>query len=169
MTETSPSSYLLDTSALLALPKQILGEHTFHTSPYCIWKLLTHLDEKEFTRRKGQLLKVRSTFILDEPQATVERRLLVHDELLQTRVSDEELITNALAALHDSDCLERFYSSVIRDSNGNLRQLSNCASRARKILDKEEKRYKRFIKDIVSLLYSSQVQIANNMDRHWKF
>jgi hypothetical protein len=83
--------YLLDTSALRALLGKILEEHTFYTSPYCFWELLTHLDEGQVTRTKGQLMKLRFTHILDDPRAAIETPLLVHDAQLQDRVSDEEL------------------------------------------------------------------------------
>ncbi len=158
--------YILDTSALRALPGKILEEHTFYTSPYCFWELLTHLDEGQFTRRKGQLMKLRFTHILDDPRAAIETPLLIYDARLQDRVSDEELITTALTALQDSDSLERFYSSYIKDSRGHLRQVSDCAAGAQKALEEAEKKYAEFIQNIIGAFLSGQVKLENDLEHH---
>ncbi len=158
--------YLLDTSALRALPGTVLRGATFFTSPYCVWELLTHLDEKDFARRKGQLMKARFTRVLDDPRAAVETRLLLHDTKLQKRVSDEELIGYMLAALNDSDSLDRFYKTLIRDSNSEFRQVSDCVARARKVLAEEEQRYTQFVQQIVGAFRSGDVKLDSDLDQH---
>jgi hypothetical protein len=158
--------YLLDTSAFRALPGTILQEGTFFTSPYCVWELLTHLDEKDFARSKGQLMKARFTHVLNDPRAAVETSLLLHDTKLQERVPDEELIRYALAALNDSDSLDRFYRSVIGDSNGEFRQVSDCVARAKEVLEEEEQRYTQFIQKIIGAFRSGNVKLDSDVDQH---
>lgn len=156
--------YLLDTSALRALPGKLLEEGTFYASPYCVWELLTHLDEKDFARCKGRLLKARFTHVLDDPRAAVETPLLPHDTKLRKRVSDEELIGHILAALNDSDSLEEFYRSIIRDSNGEFRQVADCAATARKVLSEAEQRYTEFFQQIIGAFRSGDVKLTDDKD-----
>jgi hypothetical protein len=158
--------YLLDTSALRALPGKILRNDTFFTPPYCVWELLTHLDGKDFAQRKGQLMKARFTHILNDPRAAIETPLLPHDTRLQRRVSDEELIRLALAALNDSDSLDRFYRSMIRDSNGEFHQVSGCVARTQEALAEAEREYMRDFQQIVSALRSGDVKLNSDMEQH---
>lgn len=158
--------YLLDTSALRALPGKLLEEGAFYASPYCVWELLTHLDEKDFARCKGRLLKARFTHVLDDPRAAVETPLLPHDTKLQKRVSDGELIGHILAALNDSHSLERFYRSPIRDSNGELRQVAYSAANARNVLAEAERRYTEFIQQIVGAFRSGHVNLNDDKDHY---
>lgn len=159
-------TYLLDTSALRGLGAAILQKHTFYTSPYCFWELLTHLDEGEFAYRKNQLMKVRFTRVLDDPRADIEAPLLIHDTQLQERVSDEELITYTLAALQDSESLERLYLALIKDSKGNLRDVADVAARARKELEEREQRYIGFVQQIINALQHGQLKIGNDEEYH---
>jgi hypothetical protein len=156
--------YLLDTSAFRALPSRILKEHTFYASPYCFWELLTHLDEGSFDRHKGQLMKFKYAHILNDPCAEIEVPLLINDNQLQDRVSDEELIAAALAALRDSNSLEMFYSSYVEDSKGNLHQVSECAANARKALGEAEQKHKEFIEGIINVFRSGQVKLETYSD-----
>lgn len=158
--------YLLDTSALRALPGKLLKDGTFYASPYCVWELLTHLDEKDFARRKGRLLKARFTHVLDDPRAAVETPLLPHDTKLQKRVSDGELIGHILAALNDSDSLARFYRSTIRDSNGEIRQVAYSAATTRNVLAEAEHRYTEFIQQIVGAFRSGDVKLNDDKDHY---
>ncbi len=158
--------YLLDTSALRALPRTLLQEDTFFTSPHCIWELLTHLDEKDFARTKGQLMKAQFTHVLNDPRAAVETPLLPHETKLQERVSDGELIRHILAALNDSDSLNRFYKSVVRDSNGEFRQVSGCVARTQEVLAEEEQRYAQFVQKIIGAFQSGDVKLNNDRDQH---
>jgi len=112
-------------------------------------------------------MKVRSTHILDDPEATVETSLLIHDTQLQARVSDKELITYALEALQDSDSLERFYLSYIKDSKRNVRKILDCAAGARKELKEREQRYVEFIRNIIDAFQSGHVKLDNDIDYHW--
>jgi hypothetical protein len=158
--------YLLDTSAFRALPSRILQEHTFYASPYCFWELLTHLDERSFDRHKGQLMKFKYAHILNDPRAEIEVPLLIDDNQLQDRVSDEELIAAALAALQDSNSLDMFYSSYVEDSKGNLHQVSECAANVRKALGEAEQKHTEFVENIMNVFRTGQVKLETNSDYH---
>jgi hypothetical protein len=166
--------YLLDTSVFIKLPGTALSGRDFYASPYCFWESLTHLDEEPFdhldeelfARRKGQLMKFKYVRILNDPRAEIEIPLLIEDRELQNRVSDEEVIEATLAALQASSTIEAFYSSYIQDSKGNVRQVSDCAANAGKILDEAEHRYIEFIKNIVNVFRSGQLNVQTDFDRH---
>ena len=159
-------SYLLDTSAFRTLPSSVLQKHIFYASPYCFWELLTHLDEGKFDRQKGQLMKFKYAHLLNDLRAEIEAPLLINDHMLQSRVSDAELIAAALAALRDSNSLKMFYLSYIEDSKGNLRQVSDCAVSARRALEEAELRHSKFIQDIMDVFRSGQVKFENDSDSH---
>jgi len=158
--------YLLDTSAFCALPSRILQEHTFYASPYCFWELLTHLDEGSFDQYKGQLMKFKYAHILNDPRAEIEVPLLIDDNQLQDRVSDEELIAAALAALQDSNSLDMFYSSYVEDSKGNLHQVSECAANVRKALGEAEQKHTEFVENIMNVFRTGQVKLETYSDYH---
>lgn len=156
----------MDTSAFRALPSSVLQKHTFYTSPYCFWELLTHLDEGQFNRHKGQLMKFEYVYLLNDPRAEIEVPLLLNNSQLQDRVSDAELIPAALAALRDSDSLDRFYLSYFKDSKGNLHQLSDCAANARQRLGELEQKHTEFIQNIINAFQSGLVKLTTDSDYH---
>ena len=104
---TQPS-FLLDTSAFIALPTRRLEEASrsasLYVSPFCFWELLTHLeDDGKFSRVKGTLMKFRHVAVRDDPQAEVYRFVLPSSDSVHTRVRDGDLVYAALAALDDSE------------------------------------------------------------------
>ncbi len=164
-------SYLLDTSAFRSLSVRLLQNPSlngsFYTSPFCFWEIVTHIDEPEdFNYYKAQLMKFKYVKILDDPQADIESRLLVDDAKLKERVSDDNIIEGTLAALHASSSLAGFYSTYVEDSKGGVRQVADCAKRAREALDVDEQRHVKFIEEIVSVLSTSTSNYIGDEDRH---
>ncbi len=165
-------SYLLDTSALRALSGEVIQNfsnqhaHLF-VSPYCFWEILCHLDEHEnFVYFRTQLTKFKYVKVLDDPYATFYTPFLPNEPELQERVSDDDIIYPMLAALQSSDCLKTFYAAYIRDSKARIRQISDCAARARKTLDNHEANYTHFINEIIKALDSGQLELETEEDRH---
>ncbi len=133
-------------------------------SPYSFWETLCHLDEGDFGRSKGQLLKFDRVGILDDPRAEIEAPICNADPDLEDRSPDGHLIKAVLVSLRTSVSLRAFYSSNIQDSKGRMRQISGIADRVRAALDEEERRYIRMTNDIVQALASGTV--AHETDRH---
>jgi hypothetical protein len=164
--------FLLDTSAFRSLSGKILNQlsiqgQKIYVSPYCFWELLCHLEEKgEFERFKSHLLKFDFVQILDDPRALFENPILINDNELVDRISDQELINDLLNALEKSSTLCEFYSFFIKDSKGQIRLISKCSKRVSDILAKEEERYKEFIKNIIGAIKSGHVKVDNINDHH---
>jgi hypothetical protein len=164
--------FLLDTSAFISLSGKILNQlsiqgQKIYVSPYCFWELLSHLDEeKKFDYYKYNIMKFDYVNILDDPCAEFETHILFNNKELQERIADYELIKGLLNALDKSNSLKTFYSSYIKDSKGQIRQISDCAKRGWKILNEEEKRYTEFIKNIIGAIKSGQVKVDNINDHH---
>jgi hypothetical protein len=126
-----------------------------------------HLDEQnEFMRIQGNLMKFRHVRVLDDPHAAAERDLCISHAERPARVSDDELIYASLAALRDSHTLAEFYSNQVADSQGNVRLLSDCVSRARIVLEREENRFSSFVRQIIEALSQSGGGLETPMELH---
>ena len=170
MPESRPL-YLLDTSAFRAISNKVLEALCdqglcLYTSPYVFWELLSHLDEGNFDRCKGLLMKFKYVEVLDDPQAEIETRLIPENLRLQERVPDPDLILATLGALQASDSLSSFYSSYIRDSRDRLRQISGCAAEVRKELEEKENKYVDYITNIIKAFSSGSVRVGTDKDHH---
>jgi len=146
--------YFLDTSAFRALAADTLArlaeERPLLVSPFCFWEIVSHLDEPDqFQRVRGNLMKFRHVRVLDDPEATSLLELGETSQLAG-RVTDDDVIYACLAALKASDSLASFYSKYIRDSQGNVRPLSECVVRAKHVLQVEEERFLAFVRQIVT-------------------
>jgi hypothetical protein len=151
------NSYLLDTSALRGLSNsdlQLLVDRgvNLYVSPYSVCELSSHLEDSEkFDRLKGQVMKCRYTKVLDDPQATFWN---VFSYTNRQRLLANDIVKASFAALHAANSLKEFYSSYIRDREGNVYTLSQHALRAKEILSHYEKEYIEFITKIVGALSS---------------
>jgi hypothetical protein len=149
------NNYLLDTSALRGLSYsdlQLLADRgvNLYASPYSYWELICHLDEPgRFKNKKAQLMKFQYTEILDDPQATFWNALSFTD---RQRLLANSIVEASLAALRAASSLEEFYSSYIRDREGNVRKLSQYALRVSGTLLHYEKEYVEFVNRIIGRL-----------------
>jgi len=162
--------YLLDTSAFRALASDTLvrlaAERPLLVSPFCFWEILSHLDEPDqFRRVKGNLMKFRHVRVLDDPEA-ISLAELGATSLLGARVSDDDLIYACLAALQESDSPSSFSSKHIRDSQGNVRTLSECVARANDLLRAQEERFLRFVRQIVDSVKAGTSTLGTPWDLH---
>lgn len=160
---------MLDTSAIRSISSKLLQamarQKPIYVSPYCFWEILCHLDENEkFSRFKDLLMKFKYVEVLDNPYTLFKTSFLPEDLDLQARVTEDDVIYATLAALQASDSLNTFYSAYIEDSQGNIRQITNCADRSRKILDKYEEDYTNFIREIVEAIQLGKVELKTNDD-----
>jgi hypothetical protein len=163
-------SYLLDTNAFFRLKRLLLetlhmkGYHLY-ASPYVFWERLCHLDKKEFKRAKGEFQKFKCVRILDDPRVAVELPSLPMNVELQGGRAD--IIYAALAKIEDAQSLESFYSSRI-EIDGVHRQVAGCVDGARKDLEKREKQYVDFVKNIMNLFSREQIlrMSDDNIHRH---
>jgi len=163
-------SYLLDTSAFRSLSGEVLQnlskqDYLLFVSPYCFWEILCHLNER-FDYFKVQLMKFKHVKVLDDPLALLYSPFLSEDFTFQERISDDDIIYATLAALRDSDSLDTLYSAYIEDSRGNIRQISDCAKRVSKILEEYEKNYIIFIKKIINIFQSAQLELKTDTSCH---
>jgi hypothetical protein len=151
------NSYLLDTSALRELSNselQLLVDQgvNLYASPYSVLELISHLEDSEgFDRLKGRVMKCRYTEILDDPQATFWNALSFTD---RQRLLANDIVKASFDVLHAANSLEKFYSSYIRDREGNVRKFSQYALRAKEILCRYEKEYVEFLTKIIRALQS---------------
>jgi hypothetical protein len=162
--------YLLDTSAFRALPcdtlERLAAERSLLVSPFCFWELVSHLDEPDqFSRVKGNLMKFRHAQVLDDPEA-ISIVELGTEPLLAGRVSDDCLIYSSLAALQESDSLISFYSKRIRDSQGKVRELSECVARTKDLLRVQEERFQDFVYQIVASVKAGASTLETPWDLH---
>ncbi len=162
--------YLLDTSAFKALASDRLGrlaaERPLLVSPFCFWEIASHLDEPDqFPRVKGNLMKFRHVYVLNDPEAIALAELSA-TSLRRPRVSDDELIYVSLGALRESDSLSSFYAKLIRDSQGNVRTLSGFAARGKDVLRKLEERFLGFVRQIVELVEAGTSTLRTLWDCH---
>lgn len=162
--------YLLDTSAFRAIATDTLvrlaKERPLLVSPFCFWEIVSHLDDAEqFRRVKGNLMKFRHVDVLDDPE-TVSLAEIGATSLLEGRVPDEDVIYASLAALKESDSLSGFYSKHIRDSQGNVRTLSECVDRARDVLRGQEERFLGFVHQIVKSVRAGTSTLGTQWELH---
>lgn len=162
--------YLLDTSAFRALGFDTLArlatERSLLVSPFCFWETISHLDEPNgFDLVKVNLMKFRHVTVLDDPEVEVLANPGA-TSLLTERVSDADLIYATLGALYDSDSLPSFYSKYIRDSQGNIRALSNCVARANDVLHAQEERFLGFVRQITDSVRAGTLKIVTPWDLH---
>lgn len=160
--------YLLDTSAFKALSsnrlERLAAERPLLVSPFCFWEIVSHLDEPDmFSRVRGNLMKFCHVRVLDDPEAIYIAELGA-TPLFEARVSDDDVIYSALAALRDSDSLSSFYSKHIRDSQGNVRTLSECVARAKDLLLADEERFQSFVHQIVDSVNAENSTILTPPD-----
>src|ERR1035441_3364948 len=165
-------SFLLDTSALIALPTSRLEEASqsasLYVSPFCFWELLTHLeDDEKFRRVKGTLMKLRHVEVLDDPHAEVYRSVLPSSDNVNTGERDGDLICAALAALDDSESMEEFYKRDIRDESGQTRQIAGCVFAVRELLRIEENKFQAFLRAVAAEVRAGNVRLleASDYDR----
>jgi hypothetical protein len=130
------------------------------------WELLCHLDEGNFDRNKGILMKFIYVKVLNDPKAEIETRLIPRDVKLKEHVPDTDIILATLGALQASDSLSTFYSSYIRDSRDRTRQISGCAAEVRQQLKEREDRYVDYITNIIKALSSGSVRVGTDEDHH---
>jgi hypothetical protein len=150
--------YLLDTSIFRGLSKvafsSIPKTMSLIASPYCFWELLCHLDEAEaFPKFKSRMMRFKKVWVLDRAWRELETPP-------EDYVSDNDVIDAALAALQASESLDEFYASVIRDSNGKLRELADCCARAREILSKKEEKFVAFVETVSARITESQLDYS---------
>lgn len=162
--------YLLDTSAFRALGfdtlERLANERSLLVSPFCFWETISHLDEPNgFDLVKANLMKFRHVTVLDDPEAEALANLEA-TSLLTERVSDAELIYATLGALYDSDSLLSFYSKRIRDSQGNIRTLSECVVRTNNVLYAQEERFLGFVRQITDSVRAGTSKIETPRDLH---
>lgn len=110
-------------------------------------------------------MKFCHVLVLDDPEAIYIAELGA-TPLLGARVSDDDVIYSALAALRDSDSLSSFYSKHIRDSQGNVRTLSECVARAKDLLRANEERFQSFVHQIVDSVKAGNSTIRTPLDLH---
>lgn len=108
-------------------------------------------------------MKFRYVEILDDPHALLESALSLVDE---HRVPDNDLIEAMLAALQASGSLVQFYVSYIQDTKGMTRQVSECALKARELLDKRERDYIEFVTRIRDYLPSLETDLNDPQEQH---
>ena len=165
-------NFLLDTSAFRALSKKILSQlkaqnYNIFASPYSFWELLCHLDSNDkFEYYKNNLLKFDYVQILDDPLAEFESPLLLNDNKLVERIADHELINGLLNALENSSKLNEFYSLYMKDSKGRFHLISDCATRVREFLDKEEIKHLEFSKQIIGTFESKEAKVKTLYDHN---
>jgi hypothetical protein len=162
-------SFLLDTSALIALPTSRLEEASqsasLYVSPFCFWELLTHLeDDEKFRRVKGTLMKLRHVEVLDDPHAEVYRSVLPSSDNVNTGERDGDLICAALAALDDSESMEEFYKRDIRDESGQTRQIAGCVFAVRELLRIEENKFQAFLRAVAAEVRAGNVRLLEASD-----
>ena len=162
--------YLLDTSALRALPFSGLAAATRHTSvfvsPFCVWELFSHLEDAgDFERVKAHLMKLRHVTVLDDPNTTIERLVVRSSDEVHQRVSDTDIIYATLAALRDSPTIESFYEKHIEDPDGQVRRIAQCGERAKMVLENEEQRFAEFVGKVMAAVVGG-VSLASPEDRH---
>jgi len=131
---------LLDTSAFRSISTAdiqfgIREGSDVAISSFTVWELLCHLDEPEFDRRRGLLLKARHVRILDDPAADWDAETLPIEDRVHRRVKDPDFLALVLDRLDKSRTLAAFYASPLLDPAGDLRDLSNCSARTRTTLD----------------------------------
>jgi hypothetical protein len=150
--------YLLDTSIFRGLsaakfysiPKSI----TLVASPYCFWELLPHLDEpEEFIGFKRRMMRFKKVWVLDRAWKEFETRSNASE--MDDRLCDNDIIDATLAALEASESLGDFYECVIQDTNGTLRQILDCCTRAREFLGRDEQRFLSFVHEISVVISKS--------------
>jgi len=164
-------TYLLDTSAFRALSLSTLETISqgarLLVSPFCVWELLTHLeDEGQFRRVKGNLMKFSQVQVLDDPQALVEREFVRQSDSVHEKLEDLELIYPMLAALRDSDSLSYFYRMQIRDSRSQVREITGCVARLREILGKEEQQFQEYLRKIIVAIRDGAVSVTTPAALH---
>jgi hypothetical protein len=165
---TQPS-FLLDTSAFIALPTRRLEEASrsasLYVSPFCFWELLTHLeDDGKFSRVKGTLMKFRHVAVRDDPQAEVYRFVLPSSDSVHTRVRDGDLVYAALAALDDSESTKEFYKRDIQDESGQRRQIAGCVAAIRQLLRIEENKFQAFLRAVAAEVRAGNVRLLEASD-----
>jgi hypothetical protein len=152
----------LDTSALLAIPKARLATlGQAFTSPFCFYELLCHLDEDEFRRRKGNVLKCAETSILDDPEAEFASHFGIDPRPRSEQVEAGEIIRTILDRLTQSETLDEFYSQHVPDEQGNLRLVRDCARVMRNVLDTEAEKYKRFVESVIGVIQTGLIDLKS--------
>lgn len=160
---------LLDTSAFRSLSKDELAQALSRrlkltAAPYCFWELLCHLDEGEdFARAKGHLMKFRGVEIVDKP---LDRVVAQSEPDPEKRVWSSDLVYAALAAIEEANSLKDLNRSVIKDEAGDQRALKDCVDRVRRLLAKEENRFREFMTKLIGLLQSGDVRTDAPLEKH---
>lgn len=162
--ESTEHRYLLDTSALRALPTRTLRrfDPPAETSSYCFYELVCHLDTDDFARRKGIVLKCRETRILDDPCAEFDRHFGVDPRPTQEQVPAGSIIGCILDRLALSRSLSEFYAQNVLDGEGNARLLRDSVKRVNEILHQEELKFEAFVQGVIDVLQQGHIDLASD-------
>jgi hypothetical protein len=136
-------NFILDTSALRGLRRDLIESvaaqgHSVSISPVTFWELMCHLDEDDFCRAKGRLMKCRAVHILEDPRVEVKVDVGAASIANESQSEDRLAIPRLLEELDRSDSLEQFYSrqAPLRAASQTIGEIS---PRVRDLLDGFEK------------------------------
>lgn len=137
--------YILDTSALKGISAEKLRKaketHDIAISPISFYELFSHLDEEDFPRQKGNVMKSQIPRLLHDPFAHLAIAEGIENELNPTRTEDISLVPQVLNNLANASTLEAFYSSFVTYPDGQSASCRDVAGRTRQALDEEEDGY----------------------------
>lgn len=137
--------YILDTSAIRGISRTNLETakttKRLTISPYSLYELLCHLDEGDFDRCKGNVLKCKIPEMLHDPFAYHAISVGAENLTNPTRFEEPIVTQQLLDALEVSNSLEEFYKSIITLSNGDKGATQDVCEKVRRELQIEEKDY----------------------------
>jgi len=164
-----PKPVLLDTNALIAIPREGLAAaqaaktYSFRITPWTFFERLCRLDDGDFAKNKPILMKAELVEIVDKP---LDRLVAERQQGLAPRVWGSDLAKAYVRELSGVTSKADFGGLTMTDEAGEARSLERSIETIRGILDREKRRFQKLVADIIDLIRAGSVPTATPAERH---
>lgn len=163
------ATYLFDNSTVRGLSHDDIETlckelKNLYISSYSFWETLPHLEDN-FGHWRKELLKFKFFNILDDPYACVDKIFLPNSPSLRDRSPDNNIICQTIIKLQNSNSIDEFYTSDIRDSKGYHRKIPGCVARAQDSLSKSKTEYVEFAGEIIEGFKKGMIESEDYHER----